>query len=169
MHKYPPAPFVVAGGKGCIKANAMTPKQRQQAILEIVEAREVKSQRELGSLLDKQGFKTTQSTLSRDIADIGLVKGAAGYMQATPNGRELTSGRGLRSTLRAFVLSIEAVGNQVVIKTTSGGANAAADPLDEAGWSEIAGIIAGDDTFLIITRSARQAKAVAKRIRELIA
>jgi transcriptional regulator of arginine metabolism len=129
----------------------------------------VKSQRELGNLLAKQGFKTTQSTLSRDIADMGLVKGAAGYMQATPNGRELTSTRGLRSTLRAFVLSVEAVGNQVVVKTTSGGANAAADPLDDGGWSEVAGIVAGDDTFLIIARGARQAKAVEKRIKKFIA
>jgi transcriptional regulator of arginine metabolism len=146
----------------------MTPKQRQQAILEIVEAREVKSQRELGNLLAKRGFAATQSTLSRDISEMGLVKGAAGYALVPPNGRDLASARGLRTTLRAFVLSVEAVGNQVVVKTTSGGANAAADPLDDTGWSEVAGIIAGDDTFLIIARGTRQAKAVAKRIQKLI-
>ena len=146
----------------------MTPKQRQQAILEIIETREVKSQRELGELLSKQGCNATQSTLSRDVVEMGLVKGASGYMPVAPNGRELTSGRGLRATLRAFVLSVEAVANQVVVRTTSGGANAAADPLDDAGWSEVAGIVAGDDTFLIITRGARQAKAVEKRIREII-
>lgn len=146
----------------------MTVKQRQQAILEIVEAREVKSQRELGDLLVKRGFAATQSTLSRDISEMGLVKGAAGYSLVPPNGRELTWARGLRSTLRAFVLSVEAVGNLVVIKTTSGGANAAADPLDDAGWEEVAGIIAGDDTFMIIARGTRQANAVVKRIQHLI-
>jgi transcriptional regulator of arginine metabolism len=146
----------------------MTPKQRQQAILEIVESREVKSQRALGKLLARRGCKATQSTLSRDIAEMGLVKGAAGYALVPPNGRGLTSERGLRTSLRAFVLSVEAVANQVIIKTTSGGANAAADPLDDAGWSEVAGIIAGDDTFLIITRSARQAKTVAKRIGKIV-
>lgn len=147
----------------------MTPKQRQQAILEIVEAREVKSQRELGRILAKRGIDSTQSTLSRDIAEIGLVKGTAGYAPASPNGRELTSGRGLRSTLRAFVLSVEAVANQVILKTTSGGASAAADPLDDTGWSEVAGTIAGDDTIVIIARGAKQAKAIAKRIRKLVA
>lgn len=146
----------------------MTPKQRQQAILEIIETREVKSQRELGKLLSGRGCSAAQSTLSRDVAEMGLVKGASGYMPAAPNGRETASGRGLRATLRAFVLSVEAVGNQVVVRTTSGGANAAADPLDDAGWSEVAGIIAGDDTFLIIARDSRQAKAVEKRIRKLI-
>jgi len=146
----------------------MTVKQRQQAILEIVEAREVKSQRELGDLLVKRGFAATQSTLSRDISEMGLVKGAAGYSLAPPNDRELTWARGLRLVLRAFVLSVEVVGNQVVVKTTSGGANAAADPLDDAGWDEVAGIIAGDDTFMIIARGVRQAKAVAKRIQKFI-
>jgi len=146
----------------------MTPKQRQQAILEIIETREVKSQRELGELLSKRGCSATQSTLSRDVVEMGLVKGASGYMPTAPNGRELTSARGLRTTLRAFVLSVEAIGNQVVVKTTSGGANAAADPLDDAGWSEVAGIVAGDDTFLIIARGARQAKAVEKRIKKFI-
>jgi transcriptional regulator of arginine metabolism len=147
----------------------MTPKQRQQAILEIIETREVRSQRELGELLAERGCSATQSTLSRDVVEMGLVKGASGYMATAPNGREVTSGRGLRATLRAFVLSVEAVSNQVVVRTTSGGANAAADPLDDAGWSEVAGIIAGDDTFLIIARGARQAKAVEKRIKKLTA
>lgn len=146
----------------------MTPKQRQKAILEIVENRAVKSQKQLGDLLAKRGFATTQSTLSRDIADLGLVKGAAGYAQASPNGREPMAARGLRSTLRTFVLEVEPVANQVVVKTTSGGASAAADPLDDVDWSEIAGIVAGDDTFLIITRSAGQAKTVAKRIVKLL-
>ncbi len=146
----------------------MTPKQRQQAILQIVESREVKSQRQLGDLLARRGFAATQSTLSRDIADLGLVKGAAGYAQALPNGREPVTARGLRSTLRSFVLEVEAVANQVLVKTTSGSANAVADPLDDVEWSEVAGIVAGDDTFLIITRSAGQAKTVAKRIRQLL-
>jgi transcriptional regulator of arginine metabolism len=147
----------------------MTPIQRKQAILEIVESREVKSQRALGDLLAQKGYKTTQSTLSRDIAEMGLVKGAAGYAPSPPNGRELTSARELRYALRAFVLSVEVVANQVLVKTTSGGANAAADPLDDAGWSEVAGTVAGDDTILIVARGSRQAKAVAKRIRQLTA
>jgi transcriptional regulator of arginine metabolism len=147
----------------------MTPKQRKQAILEIVESREVKSQRALGDLLAEKGYKTTQSTLSRDIAEMGLVKGAAGYAPSPPNGRELTSARELRYALRAFVLSVEVVANQVLVRTTSGGANAAADPLDDAGWSEVAGTVAGDDTILIVARGSRQAKAVAKRIRQLTA
>ncbi len=146
----------------------MTPKQRQKAILQIVEARVVKSQRQLGDLLARRGFAATQSTLSRDIADLGLVKGAAGYVLAPPNGREPVTARGLRSTLRSFVLEVEAVANQVLVKTTSGSANAVADPLDDVEWSEVAGIVAGDDTFLIITRSARQAKTIAKRIRQLL-
>jgi len=146
----------------------MTPKQRQHAILEIIESRQVRSQRELGEKLTKRGFDVTQSTLSRDIAEMGLVKGATGYVQVPPFGRELTSARELRSMLRAFVLSVEVVGNQVLLKTTSGGANAAADLLDDTGWSEVAGTIAGDDTILIIARGAGPAKKVRNRIFKMI-
>ena len=146
----------------------MTPKRRQKTILEIIESREVRSQRQLGNILKSKGCRVTQSTLSRDIMDLGLVKGASGYSAAPPNGREPVTARGLSSTLRAFVLDVEAVANQVVVKTTSGGANAAADPLDDAGWREVVGIVAGDDTFLIVARNARQARAVAKRIEKIL-
>lgn len=145
----------------------MTRKQRQQAILEIIGGREVKSQRALGEMLGKRGFKVTQSTLSRDMAEMGLVKGAAGYT-VPPNGREPGPVRELRSTLTSFVLSVEMVANLVVIKTTPGGANAAADLLDDVDWSELAGTVAGDDTILVIARSARQAKAIVRRILKLI-
>ena len=156
----------------------MTPKQRQHAILEIVKKHRVKNLRELSKLLIERGCSASHATLSRDISELGLVKGAAGYVLLSSSRRELTSTRMAQrlsqvhvrhdSMLRKVLLSVEAIGNQVVVKTTSAAADAATDVIDDFGWSEVAGTIAGFDTILMITRNQKHAKIVAKRIQQII-
>ena len=150
------------------RRNAVARKRRQQMIREIIAGEKVRSQRRLAELLLTRGVRVTQSTLSRDILEMGVVKAGAGYMQAPDGTGMRIPARDLRATLRAFVLGVEPVANHVVLKTTSGSANAAADVLDDTGWKEVAGTLAGDDTILVIARSSRQAGRVAQRIERLL-
>ena len=156
----------------------MTPKQRQQAILETIRSHQVKNLRLLSKLLAERGFVTSQATLSRDIAEMGLVKGPDGYTLAVSGGRELTSSQMVkklsqvhlqdRAMLRRTVFSVEVVDHHVIVKTAPSAADATTDILDEMGWSEVVGTIGGFDTILITTRSESQAKIVVKKIQQLI-
>ena len=68
----------------------------------------------------------------------------------------------------ALLVSVDGVGPFLVLKTASGSAGAVTEALDQAGWSEVLGTIAGDDTVLVITRNQRQRNEVAARIQELM-
>jgi transcriptional regulator of arginine metabolism len=74
----------------------------------------------------------------------------------------------LGQVLPALLVSVDGVGPFVVLKTASGSAGAVTEALDQVGWNEVIGTIAGDDTVLIITRSQRQRQQIASRIQELI-
>lgn len=144
--------------------------QRHAAILKIVRSGKVASQEQLRELLQTEGFDVTQATLSRDIRDLGLAKVAApdqGSHYAPP----LESGSGiqphLEQLLPAMLVFMEGVGPFLVVKTPAGAAQALARAVDGAGWEEIIGTIAGDDTILVIQRSERARRAVQTRLQEL--
>jgi len=143
--------------------------QRHAAILRVVRERRIESQDELREALAGDGFVVTQATLSRDIRELGLAK------LADPNGGAYYAHphRGsvhpeLAHVLPTLLVSVDGVGPFLVLKTASGSAGAVTEALDQAGWSEIMGTIAGDDTVLVITRSQRLRQAIASRIQELI-
>ena len=110
----------------------------------------------------------TQATLSRDIRELGLAK------LADPNGAYYAHPhRGavrpeLAQVAPALLISVDGVGPFLVLKTASGSAGAVTEALDQAGWSEVMGTIAGDDTVLVITRNQRMRNEVAARIQELM-
>src|SRR5713101_7768908 len=143
--------------------------QRHAAILKIVRTATVASQEQLRELLKVAGYDVTQATLSRDIRELGLAKVAApdgGSHYAPPE----TGGQirpHLEQLLPTMLASAEGVGPLLVLKTTTGGAQALALALDGAGWNEIIGTIAGDDAILVITRSERSRRAVQTRLQEL--
>jgi len=144
--------------------------QRHAAIVRIVRRDTVGSQEQLRELLRAEGFEVTQATLSRDIRELGLAKvaapdGGSHYAESS----EGTSGvrPHLEQVLPTMLVSAEGVGPLLVLKTTTGGAQALALALDGAGWNEVIGTIAGDDAILVITRSERARRAVQSRIREL--
>jgi transcriptional regulator of arginine metabolism len=139
--------------------------QRQAAILRIVRDQRIQNQEHLRQALAAEGFAVTQATLSRDIRELGLAKLSDpqhGSYYTHPTDGALRPD--LSHVLPALLVSVDGVGPILVLKTASGSAGAVTAALDQAGWTEIIGTLAGDDTVLIITRSERHRRAVAKRL-----
>ena len=144
--------------------------QRHAAILRIVRRDRVESQERLRELLKGEGYDVTQATLSRDLRLLGLAKVAdtdGGSRYAAPP----ETGAGIRPHLEqllpTLLVSLDAVGPFLVLKTATGAAQPLAVAVDGAGWPELIGTIAGDDTLLLITKSERSRRAVHVRLKEL--
>jgi transcriptional regulator of arginine metabolism len=143
--------------------------QRHAAILRVVREHRITSQDELREALSNDGFVVTQATLSRDIRELGLAKLAdpqGGAYYTHPHRSVVRPD--LAQILPALLVSVDGVGPFLVLKTASGSAGAVTEALDKAGWSEIMGTIAGDDTVLVITRSQRLREEIATRIQKLV-
>lgn len=147
----------------------MSKRTRQQAIIELVSRQRVPSQAMLAKQLKKLGYEVTQATLSRDIAELNLVKSKDGYTRP-----EDAAGGGLPQvpdpvgTLQRLVIKVDSAQNQVVIRTSPGGAHPVALALDKGFTDEIVGTIAGDDTILVILRSTEEADAFKRKFLEYI-
>lgn len=140
---------------------------RQAAILEIVEGDAVTSQEQLRERLHHRGIDATQATLSRDIRDLGLIKRAAdgAYRKGDPGSEPPGDpAEELRAAVDEYLRRQEAVEQLLVLKTDTGMAQPLAVAIDRARVSEIVGTIAGDDTILVICRSAADAAALARRL-----
>ena len=127
---------------------------RQRAIRDLVEQRPIRTQQELAAALRERGFRTTQATISRDVAELGLVKAGRAGTQAyaiPPRLREAdTSGEDrIRTLLRDMPVDIRDAGTMLVLKTLPGSAHPLAAALDRARWPEVVGSIAGDDTVFV--------------------
>lgn len=142
---------------------------RHQKIVELVKAGGVPNQEQLRALLARHGFVVNQSTLSRDLRELELVKGARGYQ--LPNGGAPAPvsppARRLASALSTYLLQVVPAQNLVLLKTAPGHANALAVALDREPMSEILGSLAGDDTILLVTADLASAKAVADRLLDM--
>jgi transcriptional regulator of arginine metabolism len=141
--------------------------RRQAIILEVVDREALHSQEELRRRLRQRGFDATQATISRDIADLGLVKRAGDGAYQRP-GLEATSPEmataALERAASSFLRRVERVQQLIVLRTGRGQAQALAEALDRAQLHEAVGTIAGDDTILIIGRDSRRAAALVKRL-----
>ena len=133
---------------------------RQDAIRRIVRVKPIRTQRDLVLELRDLGFSCTQATVSRDIADMGLRKLSEGAYV-------LAEDLHLQHMVSEFVVGIESVNNQVVIKTQTGTAPGVAAAIDAADLSEIIGSIAGNDTVLAIGRSSEGAITVVDILNKL--
>jgi transcriptional regulator of arginine metabolism len=142
--------------------------QRQAAILRVIRERRIESQDDLKDALASVGIVVTQATLSRDVRELGLAKLAdsGGAYYAHPHRGAVRPELG--QVLPTLLVSIDGVGPFLILKTASGSAGAVTEALDQAGWTEIIGTIAGDDTVLVITRNQRLRKAIANRIEALV-
>ena len=141
----------------------MNRRERQNAILELVRERALSTQAEVASALRENGFEVVQTTVSRDISDLGLVKVRApsGRLVYAPPGT--TDGdrlRALGAAMRRYALAVEPAGALVVVTTPSGYANALAQAVDEAGHPAIVGTVAGDNTIFVATRDAIAAQSL---------
>jgi transcriptional regulator of arginine metabolism len=143
-------------------------EERRQRILELLTQRQVRSQAELQELLGTEGMVVTQTTLSRDLRDLGVSKGKDGY-EAPDATRSTASMNGsLWHAVRAFLVDAVPAQNLVVLRTPAGGAQPLALALDRALGSDqatgLVGTIAGDDTVLAICEDQRRARAFARRL-----
>lgn len=148
--------------------------QRLDAIRELVSGSQVPSQDELRRKLRRRGIRVTQATLSRDIHELRLFKGPGGYSLPQANGTNSATMAvddappALAEMLESFGLRARQAMNQVVVGTVMGGAQPLAAALDRAGWPEVVGTIAGDDTVLVICPDVRRAGEIETRLRTML-
>ena len=143
--------------------------RRQAAILDLIDRDPFHSQELLRRRLRQRGFDATQATISRDIAELGLVKRAGDGAYQRPGLEASNPGTALAALERAaaeFLRRVDRVQQLVVIRTGIGQAQPLALALDRAQLPEAVGTIAGDDTILVIARGARAAAALVKRLRD---
>ena len=146
--------------------HTMNRRERQNAILELVRERALSTQAEVASALKESGFEVVQTTVSRDIADLGLVKVRAPsgrLVYAPPGSTDGDRLRALGAAMRRYAITVEAAGTLVVVTTPSGYANALAQAIDEAAHPAIAGTIAGDNTIFVAARDGISAQSLARR------
>ncbi len=136
----------------------MQKEQRQTVILKLITAEKISRQEELADALEKKGFQVTQSSVSRDLDELGIIK-LGGFYALPPKPRNAV----------AFgLLNMETAGeNLIVAKCEIGLASAVAVRIDAANIDEIVGTIAGDDTIFIAVKDAKEKKAAMKKIWEM--
>ncbi len=144
---------------------------RHNLILEIIENKDIETQEELAEELLNHGVRVTQATVSRDIKELRLLKVLSdhgGYKYATVERAEKGMNDRFIRILTESVISIECVGNLMVLKTLSASANAAGEAIDSMKWNEVLGTIAGDNTLLIIARSEEAVEVIQNRFNNLV-
>ncbi len=139
---------------------------RRRTILQLIRSYSIRSQGELLDLLEEDGVAVNQGTLSRDLRDLGVVKGPQGY--ALPGAAPAATTNGLRQAARQWLIEALPAQNQVLLKTPIGSAQPLALAIDGAGLGDVLGTIAGDDTVLVICGSAGKAKTLARRFEEMV-
>lgn len=139
--------------------------ERRSAILRIIRGAAVRNQDELVRLLHREGVEATQSSISRDLRDLGVLKASGRYL---PPLEDASRNQTDFDSLRQFVRSVSTAGTSItVIKTSIGAAQSVAAAIDKAEWTEVVGTISGDDTIFLATDAARAQAAVVARLRAL--
>jgi transcriptional regulator of arginine metabolism len=138
--------------------------ERQGAILRLVEQHHISTQAELAEALRAEGIDAVQTTVSRDVARLGLVKvrnGNGRLIYALPGAADLRRLEELASALRNWGGTMIPTGPLLVIHTPRGFAAALADAIDEASLPEVAGTVAGDNTIFVAVRDGSSAAELA--------
>jgi transcriptional regulator of arginine metabolism len=134
----------------------MTTKvERQKKILRLIEEKHLSTQAELAEALHDEGVDTVQTTVSRDIAQLGLVKvrnGNGRLVYALPGAADLRRFEELATAMRRWATGMTPAGTLLVITTPNGLAAPLADAIDEAGLADVAGTIAGENTIFVAAR-----------------
>ena len=141
---------------------------RQQKILELIKEYDIDTQETLITKLRESGFSVTQTTVSRDIRQLNLVKGVTAkgtYKYIAPDSRKESGVPVLNSSITDSVTSIDNACNIVVVKTFPGMANAIAVCVDSLYHEEIVGSVAGDDTILLVTKTYDTASVLAEELK----
>ena len=146
--------------------------QRQRLIADFIDSENVSSQNQLKGLLKKNNIKITQATLSRDLNELGAIKKRlknGRLIYVLPKNQDNNAQIKIaRKALEDFVLDVEPVSNQVVVKTTTAAAQVTAESIDNLYIDNIVASIAGDNVVLIISTDESKAREVAKTIEDNI-
>jgi transcriptional regulator of arginine metabolism len=141
-------------------------KRRHLRILELISTRAVRTQEELADMLTADGWEVTQSSVSRDIAVLRLVKMEGAYRRPPPSRKVVADPDEQR--IAEGVLSCDTAGETlVVVRTAPGEANRVAVAMDRLAWPDIVGTIAGDDTIFVAVRDGAAQRRALKEIRKL--
>jgi transcriptional regulator of arginine metabolism len=140
-------------------------RKRHLKILELISTRAIRTQEELSEALATEGWEVTQSSVSRDIATLRLVKVDGAYRRpprgvtaADPDERRIAEG----------VLTVESAGEAlIVLHTPPGEANRVAVALDRLAWADVVGTIAGDDTIFLAVKNAVAQRRVFRQVQKL--
>jgi transcriptional regulator of arginine metabolism len=146
----------------------MTKFARQGAILRLVNQQKLATQAEVAEALRSEGFDAVQTTVSRDIAQLGLVKvrdEEGRLVYALPGAADLDRLSELTTALRRSALTLVPSGNLLVVKTPPGHAQALARAIDAAALADVAGTVAGDDTIFIAARDGVTPVELADQLR----
>lgn len=140
---------------------------RQQLIKQLITQNEIETQDELIALLEREGVKATQATVSRDVREMSIVKthGSNGNVKYTlfSQAKSASSEEKLHKSVKDSVIRMERVQFMIVVHTDMGAADVVTNFLDEVNYQEIAGTVAGVDTIIIIARSEEEAQVVVDR------
>jgi transcriptional regulator of arginine metabolism len=150
----------------------LTKNQRQHRITKLLEAEPVTSQAQLVALLAEQGVEATQTTVSRDLEDLGAVKvrlpgGETAYALPELPVHQIAPEDHLRRVLGEWVVEVAHSGNLVVLRTPPGSAHVVGSALDRSGTDDVIGTVAGDDTVLVVAAEDVGGEAMAARLRDI--
>ena len=138
--------------------------QRRKAILEILAERPIGRQIDLGRALRKMGFKVTQSSVSRDLKALGIVRREGQYRLPNPKGDESAIGK-----MEEFIRRVRSAGpHMLVFDTSPGMAKAVAVALKSAAWPEVRGVLAEDDTLFAATDNVYDTRLLLQRLRRIL-
>lgn len=147
----------------------MSEKQvRQAAIKELIANHIIPNQEKLVELLLERSIKATQTTLSRDLNELGIWKGPEGYVLGNEAAPVRATKNELKKVLQSLLVSAEVASNMLVLKTQPGRAQAIGYELDNIKLPLVVGNISGDDTVFIATRSEADAMQLKRDIENLI-
>lgn len=139
--------------------------ERRQAIMRILRDGHVRRQEDLARLLKTEGFEVTQSSVSRDLRDLGVLKASGRYV-LPPD--EVSRTHGDFAMLAQFVRGLRRAGPSLtVVRTTIGAAQSVAVAIDRAEWPEVTGTISGDDTIFIATANAGAQETLVARLQAI--
>jgi len=143
--------------------------ERQEAILSLISTHPIASQEDLKRLMGERGWSVTQATLSRDLRDLGVMRAPteSGARYVLPEMVGDDDKLSLDSVLPQWFSKIDGVGELIVLHTMPGGAQPIAEALDSEAWPEVIGTIGGENTVLIVCRSAAARATLTERITRL--
>lgn len=152
--------------------DSKTRTERLQAILRLIREHPISRQEELQAYLNHEGYDVTQATISRDIRELCLVKAATEegyrYVSSHSDRYDPKVQERFETIFRESVLQVDYAGHIVMIKCYSGMANAACQVFDSMQWKNVVGSLSGDDTFLVLVRSERDAKNISAELERYI-